>query len=217
MDRNDYRAILFDKDGVLVNSMETIYRAIRETLLHFGEAELSRKEFEREFWGRRLDSNLSRLFADCPSNRIEEMCFHYRGVKPKFEKLSELYPEVISTLEVLKERYSLGVVTNTPKDIAFATLRMLGVSQYFDTVVGGYETRPKPEPDPILKACELLDVDPEQSMFIGDTETDIEAGKAAGCTTVVVTTSKTKEELENIGGILVVDDLKEILEILEIV
>jgi len=132
----------------------------------------------------------------------------------EFEDLVKLYPNTISVLEELKGKYKLGLIASTSKEVTMKLLKDFGILKYFNIVVSGEETKPKPAPDPILKGCEVLGVKPGETLYVGDTSSDIGAGKAAGCTTVIVTTSKTREELEKIKGILIIDDLKELKNIL---
>ena len=62
-----------------------------------------------------------------------------------------------------------------------------GLDQAFEIVIGAGEvTHPKPHPEPVLKALELLDAAPERTVFIGDSRHDIECGAAAGVRTAAV-------------------------------
>jgi phosphoglycolate phosphatase len=116
-------------------------------------------------------------------------------------------------INVLKNKYKLGVITNTDTDIAIKILKKFRILEYFDVVVGGDIINPKPSPDPIIKACNFFMIKPEETLFIGDTLTDIKAGKAAGSKTVIITTSKKRDEIEGIKDIIVFNDLIEILKI----
>lgn len=211
-----YKAILFDKDGVLIDSIDMYLRAVNETLKHYGKKELSKKKFQKEFWGIRFDVNVRRVFKGLPESKIKEILEYYKKKRKEFEGLIKLYPSTISVLKALKGKYKLGIITSTFKDLTIKFLKDFELLKYFDIVVGGDEARPKPEPDPIIKACKILEVKPEDTLYVGDTMPDIKAGKAAGCTIVMVATSMTREELKDVEGILIIDDLKELKEILKI-
>jgi HAD superfamily hydrolase (TIGR01509 family) len=127
---------------------------------------------------------------------------------------TRLYPNVIPILEALSGRYQLGVITNTQKDMTIKILNHFNIYGYFDVVVSGDEGRPKPAPDLILKACKIICVQPEASYFVGDTMADVQAGKAAGCKTIILSTSIQRETLVEFDDILVIDDLIEILKII---
>jgi HAD superfamily hydrolase (TIGR01509 family) len=207
-----YSAVIFDKDGVLINSFETVYSAMNEALTHHGYEKFGREEFRKEWWGIRADNNIERKLG-ISRERALEIFELYKQKRIELDHMTKLYPSVKTVLRQLDGEYGLGVVTSTYRDVAIDLLEDFEINAFFDVVVGGDETTPKPAPDSILKACNDLGVEPEEAIFVGDTDADIGAGKSAGCTTVIVTTSKTRDELENVEGILIIDDLEEILDL----
>ena len=211
-----YKAILFDKDGVLIDSMETCLRAANDTLERYGLRPWTTEEFRKNWWGIRADLTIGKLLKDVPDSKKKEIFEHYQKKRKEFQHLTKLYPSVTPVLKALKGKYRLGVITSTFRPVALRLLKDFGISEYFDVVVGGEEAKPKPAPNPILKACDKLGVMPAEAVFIGDTTMDIEAGKAAGCTTIIITTSKTRKELKDVKNITIIDDLKELTEILKI-
>jgi pyrophosphatase PpaX len=80
-------------------------------------------------------------------------------------------------------------------------------------VVGGDDAEPKPSPKPILLACEKLGTQPEETLFVGDTVADIDAGKSAGCVTAIVASSMSFEELSSMEGIIPIRDLSDVLRL----
>jgi HAD superfamily hydrolase (TIGR01509 family) len=211
--RRKYQAILFDKDGVLIDSIDACLIATNESFKHYGKAEVSKEEFKKHFWGTRADINIAKKFGGSSQGEIDEVQDYYNNKKLEFKSLINIYPSIIQVLEALKDRYKLGVVTSSSKSVSVELLKEFGILDFFDVVIGGKDTEPKPAPDPILKACELLDTDSKQTLYVGDTKPDIESAKAAGCDVVMLTTSLSREELEGIEGITIIDDLKELLEI----
>lgn len=209
-----FKAVLFDKDGVLIDSMDMYLRAFDETLKRYGAGSLSRERFAREFWGIRAELNINKLFKDSPESKRKEIYGYYEKKRAGFENLVKIYPSTVEILAALREKYKLGIITSTNKKLALKLLKDFGILKYFDVVVGGDEAEPKPSPDSIFRACKFLGTRPKEALYVGDTDADIGAGKAAGCMTVIITTSKTREELKNIKGILIIDDLKELKNIL---
>ncbi len=212
-----FRAVLFDKDGVLLNSIDACLRAANETFEHYGKKGMTKEEFRKNFWGTRADINIAKTFTELPPDKLKEIYDYYNQKKLEFEDMIKLYSTVIYTLEALKGKYKLGVVTSSSKKVTLKLLEDFGILKYFDVVVGGMDTEPKPAPDPILKACEMLGVKPTETVYVGDTLPDIEAGKAAGCTVVIVTTSMSREELQSTAGvenIFIIDGLKDLTKIL---
>jgi phosphoglycolate phosphatase len=97
------------------------------------------------------------------------------------------YPGVAEMLERLKD-YKKAVVTNKHEAFSVETLVRLGLSKYFDIVVGGdIITERKPSPVPVYHVLSTLRVKPEESIIVGDSEVDINTGKAASVRTVAAT------------------------------
>lgn len=211
-----FRAVLFDRDGTLLDSFEKYYHAINAALADCGFEKWSREKFMQRLWGRKLRPNLDSVLSDVPAERRQDVLEAYRKALPKFESLTKLFPSTVPTLDMLKRSgLKLGVVTTTDRAIVMKILERYGLLSFMDTVVGGDEAASKPSPEPILLACKRLNVEPSEALYVGDTPVDAEAGKAAGCTTAIVTTSYNAVDLQEIGGILIIDDLNELLGILE--
>lgn len=84
--------------------------------------------------------------------------------------------------------YALGVLTRNNSDLAHITLESSGFSPYFDkqTVLGRDSAPPKPAPDGIYKICQHWDIPPKDTVMVGDYILDTQAGRRAGCTTVLI-------------------------------
>lgn len=94
--------------------------------------------------------------------------------------------EINSLLERLKARgHRMGIVTGKGRAALDISLEKLGMSRYFDVTVSGDEmTRPKPDPEGVLTAMNALGGAREETVFIGDSEADMRAGKGAGVFTI---------------------------------
>jgi HAD superfamily hydrolase (TIGR01549 family) len=78
--------------------------------------------------------------------------------------------------------YKKGIITNTPKDSAIKILEKLEIEYYFDSILTSDDVSiSKPDPEIVLKSCKLLDVEQKDVVLVGDTESDVRAGRAAGC------------------------------------
>ena len=206
-------AIIFDKDGVLIDSMETCLTAFNTMLEHYGKRPIGKEEYRKRFWGIKASENIKNIFKGARKDRLEEIADYYRERRRELEHKTKLYPSVIPLLNSLKGKYKLAVVTNTERDVAKEILARFGIIKYFEVIVGGDDAKPKPAPDPALKACDLLGVEPGDAMYIGDTDADIGTAKSAGCVLVVVTNSKTRKELAGVEAIII-DDLREVPNLL---
>jgi HAD superfamily hydrolase (TIGR01509 family) len=213
-DTMSFKAIFFDKDGVLINSFDTVFTAMNEAFTIYGYNRPGKEEFRKEWWGIRADLNIEKKLG-ISKEEAQEIFEYYKEKRGELEGLTKLYPGVKEVLRELDGDYNLGVVTSTFKAVALEILDSFGISDFFDVIIGGDETNPKPAPDSLLKACEELRIRPNNAVYVGDTDADIGAGKAAGCNTVIVTTSKTREELEGVEGIIIIDHLNELLELVK--
>ncbi len=176
---SEIKSILFDLDGVIVDSISAWHSAFNRTLKHFGEESVEREEFIDRYWGREIEENMDRLGlgkegAEYCRSQYEENIGDIR-----------IYPGVKELLGSLDKR--LGLVTSTPSTATRKILRHFDLEDYFDTVVSGDDVdKPKPSSQPVLKACDILDVEPENTIFIGDNWSDVRSGRKAGCRVIGV-------------------------------
>lgn len=171
-------AILFDMDGVLVDSLDSWWASLNESLTKYGQAEITRDEFINKYWGHDLQYNLEKMGLSYEILTFCNIAYsnHVNDVK--------IYPDVISTLEKLKH-YKKAIITNTPEDCTKQIVKNLGIDKYFNAIVTVDDvSRGKPSPEIVLKACDLLKINPKDVVLIGDTDSDVKAGKTAGCTVV---------------------------------
>jgi len=211
-----FKAVLFDKDGVLIDSLDTCMAALNDALVHYGKPTFSREGFVRDVWGVPAEAVIANAFFDRSEQERADIIKFYNNSRAMRVGQTRLFSSAAPTLQVLKAAgVKTAVVTNTVKRAALKLLNDFGILQYFDEVVGGEEAEPKPSPAPVLLACERLGVKPEEALYVGDTPTDAKAGKAAGCATAIITTSHNAVDLSEIGGILIIDDLSELLGIVQ--
>jgi phosphoglycolate phosphatase len=110
---------------------------------------------------------------------------HYRRRLLKQTTVFAAVPELLGRIESAGRPW--GVVTNKALDLAEPLLEGLGLRRRAAVVVGGDSTpHPKPHPAPLLHATRGLGVDPTRCVYIGDDARDVQAGRAAGMTTVAV-------------------------------
>jgi len=175
--------ILFDLDGVLIDSFESWYQAFTTMLRAFGKKELRRETFRARCWGPDLRHNLAALQLG------EDAAWFVVHEQLKLVGLIELIPGADAVVRRTREEYRLkvGLVTNTPRANVDEILAHFKLTNHFDAVLTGDDVRKgKPEPELITKACERLAVPPERAALVGDTNTDYQAGRAAGCLVIGV-------------------------------
>ncbi|MFK8828948.1 phosphoglycolate phosphatase [Klebsiella michiganensis] len=105
------------------------------------------------------------------------------------EEGSFLFPAVADTLGALHAKgLPLALVTNKPTPFVAPILASLDIAKYFTVVIGGDEVKnKKPHPEPLLLVAEKLGLAPAELLFVGDSRNDIQAAKAAGCSSIGLT------------------------------
>lgn len=179
---------LFDLDGTIIDSIELILRSYRHTM------ELHRCDVPAppdSMWLAGLGTPLWTQFGQITSDKaeIDRMVQTYRTYNlTHHDALVKPYEGVVEEIRRLKEtRLKLGVVTSKLRDGAMRGLKISGLEDAFDIVIGCDDvTHPKPHPEPVLKAVDELGVKKEETVFIGDSRHDMECGRAAGVKTAAV-------------------------------
>ena len=192
-------ALLFDMDGVLIDSLDSWWHALNDALTMFRHPKITREEFVRIYWGHDLRWNLERLHLNPEVASFCNLTYggHLNDVR--------IYPETQPTLKRLSS-YNKAVITNTPTDCTRQILAKFDISEFFLTIVTSDDvTKAKPDPEIVFKACEQMHVDPSTVVLVGDTESDVKAGHAAGCTVIgiKVDADVTVQKLSDILPILV--------------
>jgi len=171
-------AILFDLDGVLIDSIDAWLASLNIALDQFNHKMITRENFIENYWGHDLHDTLNLIGIDQRAVAVCNILYEQNLNEVK------LYPNVKSTLDKLNG-YKKCIITNTPKDNTNIILEKFELNQYFDAVVTSDDVVcAKPNPEIVFKACRILNVKPRNVIMIGDTKSDIEAGKSAGCTVI---------------------------------
>jgi len=181
------QAVLFDLDGTLIDSAPDLVAAVN-ALRHEQGLVPAEYTFVREAVSRGGRALLRRGFPDTDEAHIEQML--PRLLDLYAERLlvgTYLYPGILDILNQLEVQHiHWGIVTNKPGWLARPLIKELGLDLRCAAFVSGdcLSVR-KPDPAPVLKACEMLSISPENVIFVGDDERDVIAGRAAGTRTVV--------------------------------
>lgn len=176
-----FRAIMFDLDGTLLDSVAVIIEGCRIVYSRMGIT--FDESAVRKLIGIPLKEQ-SRMIA---GSRALEYIDIYRDVYRSLPD-PELFPEAVETLECLIEQgYRLAVVTSKVRKSVMRTLDGQSIAKYFECVVSSDDvSRPKPNPEPVLKALEEMELNAENALFVGDSVYDIHCGHAAGVAVAAV-------------------------------
>lgn len=172
------RGILFDMDGVLVESTEAWLRAVQEASRRFGGREVTREEFLPTF-GQGAAADVETFGMQCTPEELDRA---YLELFPAFADDSIwVDPEAAPLITTLRARgLRLSVVTNTMTPLAAQILRAAKLEDLFHEVVCADQVpNAKPAPDPLLEACRRLSLQPSEVWMIGDSRFDAEAAAAA--------------------------------------
>ena len=200
MDKIKPKAMLFDMDGVIVDSFDAWWDALNYSIKHFNQQEISKKKFFEIYWGHDLYDNLEKMNL---SLEVGKFC---NSIYYKYTDKVKLYPMVKDTLEKLYS-YKKSVITNTPRDCTIQILKNNDIEKYFNFVITSSEvSKGKPSPEIVYNACKKMKVKPEDAVLIGDTDSDMKAGRAAGCITIGI----------KIDGDYKIDTLSDIKDIIKI-
>jgi beta-phosphoglucomutase len=178
-----YEAILFDFDGVIVDSEPIHYECWREILLPYG-LDLDWGVYAEKGIGISDRAMLAMFAAEKdPPLDIEMLIGEYPRKKDMFRNRMLAEPsissEVIELLESLRGAYKLAVVTSSGRNEVEPILEAAGILSKFDTAIyGGDVKRLKPAPDPYLLAAERLQIG--RALVVEDSDAGVASGTAAG-------------------------------------
>ena len=187
-------AVIFDLDGTLLDSVGVYYKIVCTALSQLGFPQVSIDvmreaakdgEFEWEMvLPKSASINRSGLLA-----KIQAVTGEVYG--PMFELEATPFPGMKGVINgLVAAGIKLGIVTSTPREnVGFKLnkLRRNGTLSHFEAIVTSSDTRlKKPAPEPMIECCRQLNVQLENSVYIGDSRSDIKSGKSAGMQTIAV-------------------------------
>ena len=163
-------------------------RAANNMLSKLNLASVNRKEVEACV-GAGLDYFIETLILNClngksaSSNMLSDANFIFRAeYEAAIACFSSVYPGVVDTLKMLKKKkIPIACITNKPKFYADKTLASFNLNNFFKTVLAGDSLpRKKPDPMPLIHLAELLKIERQKILMIGDSEVDVKTARKAG-------------------------------------
>ena len=179
-----FPVVLFDLDGTLVDSAAIILGSFH----HATETVLHRRFPDELILARVGGTNLDHQMRLLDSEHVDELVRVYREHNdPQYSNLP-CFDGIVAVLARLKhEGRRLGVVSAKRRATVERVFDGMEIGGYFDVVVGSDDTeRHKPDPEPLLRALELLDADARDAAYVGDSPFDVAAARAAGVFSVAV-------------------------------
>ena len=196
-----YKAILFDLDGTLLDTLEDMADALNRTMDRFALPHRSLREV-RSFVGNGA-RRLVELAAGAEGGRLEEILAVYKEDYDRNYLIKTApYPGIMALLDRLHEAGCLGGIVSNKPDSTVQSLSDALFEGKADISVGEKAgIRRKPAPDTVLAAMEALGVTKEETVYVGDSEVDVMTAREAGVPCISVTWGfRDRDVLEEAGA-----------------
>ncbi|WP_291237154.1 HAD family hydrolase [Frisingicoccus sp.] len=195
------KACIFDLDGTLCNTLDSMAISANQVIERFGYAPLPAQNF-RYYAGDGAKTLVERVLRDAGDEKLEHLEEAFEAYRDIFNKdctyKVTVYDGILETLQQLKAMgMKLAVLSNKPHAQTVKVIRTLFGDELFDHVQGQQEgIEKKPDPSGVFAITKAFGVKPEECMYIGDTNVDMMTGNRAGAFTVgVLWGFRTREEL----------------------
>ena len=208
----DRKAVIWDLDGVIVDTIPYHLKAWRQLFSKRGKQDLAKRDF-REIFGQRNDDTIKKVFGKkIPPQELaalseeKEEYFRRQIKKGKIKPM----PGVLELLASLREGgFHQALVSSAPMENITFLLSSLGINKDFEAIIASEDvSRGKPEPEGFLLAARKLNVAEGRCVAIEDTVAGIKAAKRAGMGCLAITGTYEREDLAEAD--IVVESLKRV-------
>ncbi|WP_223514865.1 phosphoglycolate phosphatase [Pseudomonas sp. GL-B-19] len=213
------RLVMFDLDGTLIDSVPDLAAAVDNMLLKLGRQPAG-IESVREWVGNGVHTLVRRALANhIDAQGVDEVeAEHalelFNGFYEDGHELTVVYPGVRDTLKWLnKQGVEMALITNKPERFVAPLLDQMKIGRYFKWIIGG-DTLPQKKPDPaaLFFVMKMANIPASQSLFVGDSRSDVLAAKAAGVKCVALSYGYNHgRPIAEESPALVIDDLRKLI------
>ena len=218
------RMVMIDLDGTLINTAPDLALAANLMLEELGMEKHPLKKIE-SWIGNGVATLVKRALTGEYDGKPDAELFD-RGyalfLKHYGEHVSDdslPYPGVVEGLDKLKAAgFRLACITNKAEAFTIPLLKNLGLHDYFELIISG-DTLPKKKPDPLplLHACEHFGITPDHGLLVGDSDNDTQAAQNAGMPVIVVPYGYNKGmDVSTLGAVAVIDSLAQLDQHIEL-
>lgn len=215
-------AVLFDMDGTLLDTAKDFYAILQSMLAERDLPALSSEEEFRQYASRGAQAMVAYAFSLEASNpELEALRNEFLArYDVQYMKFTVPFPGVLQVLQQLDDAgMRWGVATNKPLRFAEPIMAALNLSARSAVLLcPDHVANSKPAPDMLLAACEQLQLDPRQVIYVGDDQRDIDAGRAANMRTAAVRYgyNSADDNPANWGADAVLESITELVALLEL-
>ncbi len=182
---SDVSLFLFDFDGVVADTAEDLADAVAETQIHYGMEPMATEEI-LSFVGFGASFLIRSSMAGLEEEKLDEALAYYRAYYKEHAVVkTTLYPGVRETLQRIRAAGGVScIISNKPEPITRKMVVELDIAEYFLEVIGPESLKHmKPDPEGLVDCMKKAGRGPKETIMIGDSYTDIQAGRAAGTLT----------------------------------
>ncbi len=177
------KLVLFDIDGTLIDSAEANWRFFKKLNKKYGGRQLSFEEYKKDFYAHPMRLVLRSCCPKLTEKELDEACKYGVSIYPDFHKFIKINKNARELLEKLYGIVKLGIVTSR---IGTRILDELEIRKFFEHVITFNDyTKPKPDPEPLLIALKRFNSKPDEAVYIGDNQKDVDCSKSAGCKSII--------------------------------
>jgi phosphoglycolate phosphatase len=197
------RAVVFDLDGTLIDSVPDIAAALNRCLIAEGRTALDETGVAKLVGGGARELVARALGARSPAADVDrvhaDFLAHY-DAEPVAR--TRLYPGVREVLTELGDAgVPLAICTNKPQQLTDHILARLDLTRFFSVVWGAAPGKPlKPDAACLRTVCKEIGVSPAETVMVGDSHTDVDAARAAGCPSILVSHGYESRSLASLGA-----------------
>jgi phosphoglycolate phosphatase len=210
-----FRAVLFDLDGTLIDSLPDLVAAVNRMLGGHGRAALD-AEAVKQMVGDGADALVSRAFAargGLPGPEVGPYLDAFMAdYEPRSAETTVLWPGVAETLAALRARgLTLAVCTNKPSRATAEVLDKMDLARFFEVVVGACDAPAiKPDPAHVRVILDRLGVGPTDAVMVGDSRNDIEAARRAGVKSIALSFGYAHGPVQELGADWIIDHFSDL-------
>jgi phosphoglycolate phosphatase len=212
------RALIFDLDGTLLDTLDDIAFCMNAALKSFGAPQQPVQEYKR-FVGQGLDVLAWRVLPEDrrDDETVKQCVSAMRAVYvDRWAHSTRPYPGIVALLEALKKRrLPMAVFSNKAHDFTVRIVSHFFGPETFYSILGGGKFPFKPDPAGALFLAGELKVSPEDILYIGDSDIDMKTATNAGMYPVGVTWGfRSRQELHDNGALVLIDKPEELIDLI---